>query len=50
MKQKYYCPLYDSSCPYFDHTTSYCELDHPMYECDDYYATVGDDEEDEEVD
>lgn len=38
------CPVPDFLCPYCD-TYGNCQLDNPAEECDDYYAMVGDEEE-----
>lgn len=38
------CPVFDLSCPYLTHSGE-CLLENPMLECDDYYAMVGDEEE-----
>lgn len=41
------CPAGDISCPY--NTEGVCSLERPWDECDDYYGTVGDEEEDENL-
>jgi len=42
------CPIQDPSCPYWDWKTHKCTMPlsglHPIDECDDYYAEVGDEE------
>lgn len=45
MKKLVYCPTQDFTCPYCD-ANGVCMLDNPKRECDDYYAMIGDDEED----
>lgn len=42
------CPVADLSCPYYNRRTGNCKLENPYVECDDYYACVGDEEEDDE--
>lgn len=41
-----YCPTSDWNCPYYNQG-GICMLDNPAEECDDYYATVGDDEDED---
>lgn len=41
------CPIYDLSCPYCDKTSGFCTLKDPARDCDDYFAAVGEEEEDE---
>ena len=43
-----YCPVGDFSCPYYG-ARGACLLENPAEECDDYYAMIGDDE-DEDLD
>lgn len=40
------CPIYDTSCPYWD-SNDYCHIMDPMSECDDYFAYYGEEEDDE---
>lgn len=47
MEKKIYCPLYDMDCPYCT-KDGVCEIGNPMEECDEYYAVVGDNEEEED--
>lgn len=46
-KEEEFCPAGDISCPY--NTEGVCALERPWDECDDYYGTVGDEEEDENL-
>lgn len=39
-----FCPTCDFSCPYCG-TYGECELDNPAEECDDYYAVMGDEDD-----
>lgn len=43
--EKYYCPVMDGNCPYYDKVTAKCTLDNPSLECDDFYMLYGDPEE-----
>ena len=38
------CPTADFSCPYYG-ARGTCLLENPTEECDDYYAAVGDKED-----
>lgn len=39
------CPFFDLSCPYLSLPSGKCLLDNPVLECDDYYAIMGEEEE-----
>ena len=43
----YYCPTYDTSCPYCKGDDCICTIGNPLEECDDYYYYNGEDEENE---
>jgi len=42
----HYCPTYDLSCPYCTKLGK-CRLENPQVECDDYYAVMGGELEEE---
>ena len=46
MNKIYNCPVLDWECPYFNSEGCVCKLDDPKTDCDDYYAAVGDEEDD----
>jgi hypothetical protein len=44
----FYCPSEDCTCPYYSHKTGECKLGkNALHECDDAYALVGADYEEE---
>lgn len=44
----FYCPSEDCTCPYYNHKTGECKLGKSaLSECDDAYALVGADYEEE---
>ena len=46
MNKIYNCPVLDWERPYFNPEGCVCKLDDPKTDCDDYYAAVGDEEDD----
>ena len=48
MKKTYYCPICDFTCPYCIGRDFHCVIGDPMAECDDYYAYMCDEEEEDD--
>lgn len=47
MEERIYCPADSYDCPYYGYDGR-CHMDNPRDDCDDFYAAVGDAEDEDE--